>query len=352
MSDTDTRPISDGLQLTKLGRWFLVLTFVLLIAATNTGNNGLFLAVVMMVGATLVSQVFGARNVRGLRVRLSAPLEIFAKAPVRFGTTVENTSRWLPRWLLVTSLQGSDFEPEVPQSSRRSTRWLSGQLAPRQRDEGQIEILLRRRGRYRIYALHIASPFPLGLFSKGMHYPVALEILVYPEVFAPGAIRAADTGRSGEEPTRRSGWGHDLQGLRPYRHGDDPRSIHWKQSARIGELIFKEHESEQSRRMSILFDNGVGTLDEDGEKRFERLVSEAATAALAYLDAGYEVALVTRSKSHGFAAGTRQRRRILETLALVEPVAKSEMPLAGAGRDDGNQLRLAMERPRVVEGVA
>ena len=329
-SITLSRPRSEGLLLTKLGRWFLILLFILAIAATNTGNNGLFLALVMMAGALVVAHFAGALNVRGLRPRLVVPAEIFARAPTRFELALENPSRWLPRWLLVTSLQGDDLDPTLDRAGRRTTRWLTTLLAPRGRETGQIELLPRRRGRRRVRGLHVTSPFPMGFFSKSVCYALDLEILVYPELFPPSQVQRAQPGRSGEETTRRLGWGHDLLGLRPYRLGDDPRSIHWKQSARIGELIFKEHESEQSRRLLILFDNAVGPLDEERERHFERLVSEAATAALAYLDDGFEVSLISREKRLPFAAGSRQRHRILETLALVEPVAKADEPLAPA----------------------
>lgn len=318
---------SDGLLLTKLGRWLMVLLFILAIAATNTGNNGLFLALVMMAGALVVSHFAGALNVRGLRPRLVAPNEIFARAPVRFELDLENRSRWLPRWLLVSSLQGDDLEPAIEKAGRRTTRWLTSMLPPRGREKGQIELLPRRRGRRRIRAIHVTSPFPMGFFSKSVRYALDLELLIYPEIFPPSQVRRAQTGRSGEETTRRIGWGHDLLGLRPYRHGDDPRSIHWKQSARIGELIFKENETEESRRLLIVFDNAVGALDDEAEQRFERLVSEAATAALSYLDGGYEVSLVSRDKRLPFAAGTRQRHRILETLALIKPAPEAAEPL-------------------------
>ena len=79
--------------------------------------------------------------------------------------------------------------------------------------------------------------------------------------------------------------------------------------------------------------------------RFERLVSEAATAALDYLDSGYEVSLITRENTLGFASGARQRLMILETLALIEPQPEAATRLVP--RDvETPHLRLAMEPSR------
>ncbi len=128
-----------------------------------------------------------------------------------------------------------------------------------------------------------------------------------------------------------------------FRAGDDPRSIHWKQTARTGRLIFMEREVEESRRLSIVFDNAVGRLPDDAARsRFEHLVSEAATAGLDYLERGFEVELVTRDAVLPFAAGARQRFALLETLALLEPRPRTVEALH---HEPGGapQLRLTME---------
>jgi uncharacterized protein (DUF58 family) len=147
----------------------------------------------------------------------------------------------------------------------------------------------------------------------------------------------------GEEASRRAGWGHGIHSLRQFRHGDDPRGIHWKQTARTGRMVYMERESEQSRRLAILFDNGVGELaDDDARGRFERLVSEAATAALDHLSRGYEVELVTRDQVLPFAGGARQRLAILEALALVGAQPRSSEPLASGDRR-AQQLRVRFD---------
>ncbi len=216
-------------------------------------------------------------------------------------------------------------------------------LGRRDQRRDRLEVLVRRRGRHVVSRARVTSLFPLGFFRKGRRCPVAAELLVYPEIFSASAAWPAQAGKTGDEPSRRAGWGYDLFGLRSFRHGDDPRSIHWKQSARLGSLVWKEHEAEENRRLLIVFDNAVGELPSDAERqRFERLVSEAATAALDHLANGFEVALVTRGTSISYAAGARQRRKILEALALVEAVPEAARPLR-APEPDLPHLRLAME---------
>jgi uncharacterized protein (DUF58 family) len=355
------RSKSDGLHITKVGLWFGIFTLVVAVGATNTGNNGLFLALAVMGGVAAVSDVAGRLNVRGLRVALSAPGEIFANCPSTLSVEVANPSRWLPRWLLVLTVRPEDVEPAagvpaagVPAAAgseafRRAQPFLAAHLPPRAEVRGQIEVMMRRRGRWRLRWVHVASLYPLGFFRRGRRYLTEVEILIYPEIYPASPSRVAQLGRAGDEPTRRRGWGHDLHGLRAYRHGDDPRNVHWKQSARTGDLIFKERQTEENRRLQIVFDNAVGELTATADhQRFERLVSEAATAALDHLDCGFEVGLLSRDVDLPFAAGRRQRRRVLEALALIEPRSEDRRPLAPAAAQRPC-LRLTME-PRADGG--
>jgi uncharacterized protein (DUF58 family) len=315
------KPRSDGVGLTRAGVWYLFFVVVLGLAAANTGNNGLYLVLAVMLGALAVSYVAGAVNVRGLRVRLRPAEEIFARRPTVFTFEVRNGSWFSPSWLLLLTLEPEDVDPP-PGPPRCSTPWLVPFLPRRGAATGRLETTLQRRGRRRIRHVHLTSFFPIGVFRKGRRCPVGLEILVYPELFAPFTSLPVRSAKRGEEPTRRAGWGHELLGLRDYRQGDDPRRIHWKHSAKTGNLVYQEHETEESRRLLILLDNAVDPLDEARSRIFERRVSEAATAAVDFLDNGYEVALRTRDQHLPFAGGRHQRLLILEALALVEALGE------------------------------
>lgn len=337
-----SRPVSQGLRINKVGIWFVAFTFIVMLAATNTGNNGLYLVLALMGGALVIGHLAGARNVRGLEVDLVTPPEIFANRLTTVDLRLRNRSRWWPRWWLVLQLQSRDFE-SVQGGDVRATPSLIPLLPAYGSEERQVEILMQRRGWHRLRSVRVASLFPFGLFNKSVRYGLDRELLVFPEVFAATTRRAEQFGSSGDEASRKIGWGHDLHGLRAYRTGDDPRGIHWKHSARLGDLILKERENEENRRVAIVFDNGVGELASRGQRRrFERLISEAATAALDYLAQGFEVALITRQESLRFASGGAQRLAILETLALVEPTAKSGRPLHG-DMPSAPELRLTLE---------
>jgi len=333
---------SGGIRITKVGFGFLLFGLVLLVAAANTGNNGLYLVLAVMAGMLVVAQLASALNVRGLEVQLRSPIEIFANRPASFGLTVRNRSRFLGRRLLLAVLERGRARPGR-RAKRRSAPLLISLLAARAEARGEVEVMVGRRGWWRHATVEISGLFPIGFFHKIMRHRKSVDVLVYPEIFPLPTSLPRRSGTSGEQPSARRGWGHDLAGLRPFRAGDDPRGIHWKQTARTGALVFKESAAEDSQRLSVIFDNGAGVLEHEEEKvRFERLVSEAATAGLAALARGDQVELVTRGALVPFASGARQRRKILEALALIQPVAATSTPLV-SGAPAGHQVRLAMK---------
>lgn len=352
---------------TRFGFVYIGLIFLVALAATNTGNNTLFMVLALLLGLLAVSGFVSRSNVRGLQVELEAPVGLFANRPFRLGLQLRNRARWWPRWFLV--LQAVGQPPEHAAAAARKTKsgkkrsalenessssspWFVSRLAPRTDLLGSVPCVFRQRGRQRLRGVRVISLFPFGLFQKGQLYRTETELLIYPELFPAGTEPQPQDTNVGPSSRQRRGWGHDLHELRGFREGDDPRNIHWKRSARTGDLVYKEREAEEGRRLAILFDNRVDpTLfdkhgrwrDVDDLQRFERLVSEAATAADAYLDAGYELELVTRRVRLPFSAGTRQRLAVLEALALVQPETEGASEAPRSSDERAPILRLGLE---------
>jgi len=334
------RAVPEGIRITTVGLWYVLFTVLVAIAATNTGNNALYMVLALMFSVLILSGVASRENVRGLEAELDPPGELFANRPFAVGFTLKSRALIFPRWFLLFTL------------SRTSQPLLIPYLPRRGKSVGQLEMMVGARGVHSFPYAHVSSLFPFGFFRKGVRYRVDFEVLVFPELFPAGGSRLDESEQAGDDASRRSGWGHDLYALRAFRRGDDPRGIHWKQTARTGELVFTERTTERNRRLSILFDNAVGELTDPADQgRFERLVSEAATIAVDHLSRGYEVELVTRDRSLGFAAGSRQRLAVLEALALVQARPRSGEPLQSSDpRAPQLRVHLDTESPARLAG--
>lgn len=334
------RAVPEGIRITTVGLWYVLLSVLVAIAATNTGNNALYMVLALMFSVLILSGLASRENVRGLSVEVDPPGEVFANRPFSLGFTVRSRALVFPRWFLLFNL------------SRQGQPLLIPYLPRRGKSVGQLDMMVGSRGQHRFPWGHVSSLFPFGFFRKGVRYRVDIEVLVFPELFPAAGARPRESDQFGETASRRPGGGHDLHALRLFRRGDDPRGIHWKQSARTGEMIYTERASERNRRLSIVFDNGVGELKDDlAKNRFERLVSEAATAAVDHLSRGYEVELVTRDRSLPFGSGPRQRLAILEALALVAPRERSH-DLLGSTDPRSAQLRVHLEPEARAEVLA
>jgi len=324
------RTVPEGIRITKVGLWYILLAVLVAVPAANTGNNALYMVEASLLALLVVSGVTSRQNLRRVDIELESPSEVFAKQPFSLGFSLRHSGRLWDRRLLVIAGLGEGKPVLVPH------------LARREKCQGILELTVNRRGLLRIPHLHLSSIFPLGLFRKGMRYGIDLQILVYPQLLAADEYRVVGGGPGAEHPSLRTGTGHELFTLRRFRPGDDRRSIHWKQTARTGDLIYMETEAEKGNRVSILLENGVGELDPATDKRFERVISEAATAAHYYLEQGYEVELITREGLVGFGRGMAQKRRILESLALIAAVDPSDSPLFGSD-PDAPSLRFSLD---------
>ena len=89
---------------------------------------------------------------------------------------------------------------------------------------------------------------------------------------------------------RRLGPG-EFHGLREYVDGDEPRSIHWKASARSEQLLVKEHTTEGLRRCTVALD--ASTNGYSDPEAFERAVTVAASLVHSADRAGLTTRFVT-----------------------------------------------------------
>lgn len=311
------RVVPEGIRITKVGLWYVLLTVLVAIPAANTGNNALYMVEACLLALLVVSGVTSRQNLRCLDIELSSPAELFVGQPFGLQIQLSNRGRFWSRRLLVVAGLGQTKSLLIPSLDRGGTF------------RGLLEVSARHRGPLSIPYVHLASLYPMGLFRKGIRYRVDLELLVFPRLLPTEEFALVASGGPDDAPvSHRVGTGHELHSLRSFRDGDDRRGIHWKLSARTGDLIFMERESERGRRVSVLFDNQMGRRDPvSAGEGFELQVSRAATACLDMLKRGYEVELITHDQMIGFGRGRAHRRRILETLARITPTESSHRKL-------------------------
>src|SRR6185369_10165446 len=139
----------------------------------------------------------------------------------------------------------------------------------------------------------LLSRFPLGLFRKYRHARLAREIVVYPRAeSSSAAMFPPEDSRGGRPHPRRRGGGSDIRMLRDFVPGDDPRDLHWKQSARMRHWIVREREAERDRVVVLTLDNALADpTDPAAGADLERRISRCAGQAVLLLSRDGEVGL-------------------------------------------------------------
>lgn len=115
-------------------------------------------------------------------------------------------------------------------------------LAPHQRADLRVTLRAAQSGLWRFCVQKAAVRDPLGLFAAPCAVPSQSQALC---VLPPA--EGEDTG-AGNKPQNKTeaqtSSGHDMADgvydLRPYRMGDSLKQIHWKLTARVGELTVRE----------------------------------------------------------------------------------------------------------------
>src|SRR5262249_8291835 len=140
------------------------------------------------------------------------------------------------------------------------------------------EAALPKRGRYPWGGLGATSAYPFGLAQRRVRLLADQEVLILPRLgrLHRGRLRRFLTPIGlAHAPTRRQARRHptaqaEFHGLRAFRSGDSPRWIHWRTSARCGELMVREFED-------VPTDNLVLVVDPAAGPGLEEAISLAAT---------------------------------------------------------------------------
>ena len=276
-------------------------------SATNTMAGWLYALSGGSLALLVVAAVLPTKSLRSLEVRRRSIEPVSAGDKITVELEIENRDRQ-PK----TLLQVLDIVPFVlgepvvrpieviePESTYNHTYYLE----------------VRQRGIYRWQEVHLRTAAPLGLFWCRRSRPVKAVAVVYPQVLPLSTCPLID--RIGQEDSPqlydrlRSQTATEglTRNLRPYRHGDPTRLIHWRTSARYGELRVRELEiAAGGQEIIIALDSAALWQPEE----FERAVTVAASLYFYASKRLLNVKLWTAGT--GLVSGNRV---VLETLAAV-----------------------------------
>lgn len=307
------------LRFTREGKYFILITFGVGVAAINTGNNLLYLLLGMLLALIIVSGVMSEVSLRNLTVTRRLPSRAQAGRSHLVEIEVYNKKRKFPSY----AIEVEDLRAGQPTDKR----CFFLKISPRSAQVAAYRRKPHRRGRDRHTGFRVATRFPFGLFEKSLLYPLDGELIIYPAVDPVRLAHDAIGSNSGASDQVGRGTGDEIMGLRPMRDGDDPRDIYWRKSTRPGDFVLKER-AREARPDAVLSLDDVRPTRANADAwnaDFERRIREVASNAVALLRRGDGVRLVTTSGRTSWATPTVGADPVLRFLALIE--AKEEKAL-------------------------
>ena len=306
--------------LTLRGRCVLAAGLTAAIAGVVLNERDLFRVAVLLVAVPLVAVAFAART----RFRLTCarrvdPARVATGDRSRVVLRIENISR-LPTGLLL-------IEDTIPYLLGGRPRVVLDRLAPRRPIDVGYHVSGELRGRYRIGPLTVRLMDPFGLCELPRAFTSTDTLVVTPTVVALPAVQlSGEWGGAGHSTSRSvATHGDDDVATREYRHGDDLRRVHWRTTARRGELTVRREEQPWQSRGAVLLDTRLVAHRGDGPaSSLEWAISAAASISVHLARSGFELRLVTDTGNEVSSAGLGGASfdgNLLDVLAVVEASA-------------------------------
>jgi uncharacterized protein (DUF58 family) len=198
-------------------------------------------------------------------------------------------------------------------------------------------ITFLRRGVYQATGFEVTAMDPLGIFAFSRRVRSAGELVVYPTPGPPVRLPALGAERYGwQEATSAMMRGSSVEpdGVRAYAIGDSLRHIHWRQTARSGNLTVIEFEETLSQHLVLVLDLLRGTdLGKGAQTTLEYAVRLVANLAEQAVQQGAEVRLLlpTIPQLQGYPTtltgrGQEHLHLLLDVLARVEAESAMRLP--------------------------
>ena len=270
------------------------------------------------VGALLVVlPVVSAFTARRSRYRLSCsrrldPPRVPAGESTSVTARLENVSRLRTGVLLA--------EDVTPYRLGSRPRFVLDEIEPSGTRELNYQIRSDTRGKFTIGPLRVRVADAFGLVEISRSFSTTSTLVVTPKIvpLPPAAAPSSWLGEGDGGMRTISAIGEDDAAPRAYQDGDDLRRVHWRSTARYGELMVRREEHQWRNTASVFLDTRRGAHSGGGTSAsFEFAVSAAASIGAHLAEEGFRARLITDAGE--IAPRGTFTDTLLDMLAVISP---------------------------------
>ena len=307
--------------LTVRGRAFLAAGITAIICAVFLGQDALTRVGVLVLALPLVTAfVLGRSRYRLALVRTLSPQIVVAGQPARLNLTLTNEGKTPSGALLL--------EDHVPYVLGTRPRFVLDGIGQGWRRHASYQVRSDVRGKFEIGPMSVRVSDPFGLVELGRAFHTTVSLTVTPRTVPLPQIPlgGAWTGSGDNRPRAfATGSAEDVT-VREYRRGDELRRVHWRSSAKMGELMVRREEQPWQSRATLFLDNRLRAHRGQGiASSLEAAVSAAASIAVHLSHRGFMVRFVTAAgedpnNAWHYRDADLNTAPLLEALAVVQPI--------------------------------
>jgi uncharacterized protein (DUF58 family) len=296
--------------------WFALGALASLVIGVSVAPQALIVCA-SLIAVAVIGVVWPQIAVRGVSCSLSFERRRATEgSAVRVRIAVTNRWPW-PLWGLTVErgfFLATCGEESAPAASlARVAGW--------SRTVFEWEFCPPRRGLYPSEIPRIATGFPFGLWQAHAAVTVEGELLVWPRTACLQSvppilgeslsIAAAHSRHVGDEG--------DVIGVRPFRHGDSLRHVHWAQTARQDRIVVCERQAGARRRVQLILDTGAELSREGAGEPSENLIRVVASIGRQFHAHHADTQLCLGDRSVVADPGEPGLRRMMDALAVWSP---------------------------------
>ncbi len=329
--------------LTTRGRTFLAGGLTTVLCAILVGQPGLVRVGVLVTALPLLAAVLMARAHYQLALtREVRPTSVMAGQTATVELALTNAGRAPTGFLLL--------EDTLPFALGTRPRFVVEGIGRGWERRVSYRVRSDLRGRFEIGPMTVRVSDPFGLIELSRAFRTVTPLIVMPHTWPLPQIPLGGARAGAGENRPRAfavGSAEDVS-VREYRIGDDLRRVHWRSSARTGDLMVRREEQPWQSRATIFLDNRASAHRGRGAaSSLESAVSAAASLAQHLVERKYNVRLVTAGgdlTAVGWHqhAGSQEVARLLESLAVVELVDAQQLDPTWLGEAGVGSLTVAL----------
>lgn len=295
-------------------------------------------------GVLLAARVMPALWLAPVEVKREVSAEVLGIGDtVRVDVTIRNRAAWPILWLYV-----EETLPEKFPAKGTVRRLLF--LPPRRSFHLLYSLILLRRGCHQIGPLILETGDVFGLFKKCRVDGHRDFVTVLPSYEVIEEFQAGQRRRLGEISVTRSIFEDpsSIRGIREYRPGDAMKSIHWKSTARTGELRTKLYDPVMEAGATIILDFHEDSwttpnYSDRAKDPAEMGIQIVCTIARYLWDGGWKVGFFTNGRDPlGLAGMTMSEARATDSL-------REALSAAREGRRDDRLAPISIPARRAPE---